>query len=804
HCEVLMEIFYGGELGVDPDTPVNKIRESLENIQAISFSVEEKRFNPAEQEFWSDLSSGIYTVALEFFLEKHLTYVFAFEKEEITDFLIEFIDGRSEKVIYSFELPIGKELTLDSYPDLPSDGPGYTVSWSNTDSFIPDRNVKIYAVYNYTQYAINYVYDDELFEEAYGGHDYYTVATDSSGEIMPVSLKTMYSAKKKFLGWSTQLNGQPIREFKADLSNLNGVTLYLIAEDYTSEELSFYQQFENTLNLSQYTLTNVEEDRIIVVDKASKYAHAISQFSNNEKKSTVIWYGDYYYNLSGGWYCEKPFEEEISHITDIGLAHCFPKNKCATNIVKTADGYQYDLVFADESYAFTVKSNGNYFTAIESEYAKTHIKATLSNKAEKLKIPTNLEFKVFPRTTVTDVDLGEFVFDLDTSHLNYADFVEYFEKSTFNYESKHIYLGLYTDKELTTPLTESYYNSNKNNRLSIYTKFIDKKEYIDRILIGVDVYVEYDHSQTGQRNKVLLESLSLSVSDLVLLPALCEKYDGWGQYGYILSNDMATVYDRASLILKEGKGRVGIFNEIDVYQWISTNLNKLISGDYSIEVCIFTDVQSCHITIEGYGSFYHDPYLRPTEWLIEKDGMVPSGYYKDAECTNSISEREYLGSEITIYCTWEKGEIVTITVYEDENRNKQIKTSTAVSIYDLNGYWWVDQPFFYDKQLTLAVPYGTRPEDGKTYYINSSIKEVEFTIICNQVAYKTKGYKNTSLQFNMLSRNGIFSKIESELRKLDLLPDYSESFLNLLIKEGALTSFQQKKGQNIISTLAIN
>ena len=103
HCEVLMEIFYGGELGVDPDTPVNKIRESLENIQAISFSVEEKRFNPAEQEFWSDLSSGIYTVALEFFLEKHLTYVFAFEKEEITDFLIEFIDGRSEKIIYSFE-----------------------------------------------------------------------------------------------------------------------------------------------------------------------------------------------------------------------------------------------------------------------------------------------------------------------------------------------------------------------------------------------------------------------------------------------------------------------------------------------------------------------------------------------------------------------------------------------------------------------------------------------------------------------------------------------------------------------------
>ena len=452
-------LFRGGELGLNPQTSVDKMMTSMD-VEPL----DTKYINPLDRkldlnsfEFWLDLPGGVYTVVIQMKVPDIksgvFTYLYCFEKPEVTEFTIRFVDDEDGSIMKTLKLPVGETLTADMYPELPANGVGYTLEWSHEAPFIPERSLEIRLLYSYINYPITYVYDEDTFTVVYGGNDSYALFPPKDGIYPEFSLHTMFSEEKKFLGWSTEEGGEPMRVFTPDRENTTPITLYLIWEDYTAEELDFYRIFENTLGLTKYTLTDIDHDRLIVVDKAAGYAHRSYSYSDKKECSTELWYGGYYYSLSGKFYCEREFEEELEEIYETGLKSSFPRRNCATNIVKTADGYEFDIVFANESYHLTVKSNGNYFTAISGDYNKSYINATLTNTAERLDIPTNFEFRVFPRTTVENVDTDEFILDTNNVYESFEEFLYQFEENfrSYNHQGEYIYLGIFTDEACTTP-----------------------------------------------------------------------------------------------------------------------------------------------------------------------------------------------------------------------------------------------------------------------------------------------------------------------------------------------------------------
>lgn len=793
-----VEVFRGGEIGIDPQTTFDDLHEKykLEFLFATGVRMAEKRLDLAEWGLWNE-PGEIYTVYLECSMpEGEFTYVFSFEKPEITHFLIEFIDGMTGELIHSFELPVGEAVTPEMYPELPADGVGYTVEWSEDGAFVPERNIEIVALYRYIEYPINYVYDEDVFEEVRSGHDSYTLMPDKDGTPWEYFFKTMFSEEKKFLGWSTEPDGEPMRILTPDRENPAPITVYLIWEDYTAEELEFYRLFEATLGLSKYTLTDIERDRLIAVDKDAGYAHRSYDLSGGKESYTVIWHGGYYYHLRDEYYCEKEFEEELAEIHELGLKRNFPRRNCATNIVKTADGYEFDIVFANESYHLTVKSNGNYFTAISGDYNKDYINATLTNTVEKLDIPTDFEFKVFPRTTVMNVDTNELILDTNNSYDSFEEFLYQFEEdfSSYDHQCEYIYLGVFTDEACTIPLTEDYYQANKGGRLKLYTKVMEKGEYLDAAEITVNIYIDYHLMPSGRNGSVMTDTLKLTIKELSTLGEYCKKYEGWGEYGYV-SLDNLVVYDTEGLILQEDYVYLDFFSDSDFLQWVTHKLTEPVDGDYTLEARIHVEGEDpCLITIDGYGSFYDSARFRPEKWLIAKDGMVPSGYYLDAELTNPVPDGYPFESEVTLYCSWVKGEIISFTVYQDEAFNATITTTSTTALYDaLSGYWCSSNPLFYDEKCTEFVNYDSQIEGGMTYYVNSEAEKVSFTIVCNGKSYELEGYENTSLDFNRFFWEYPYNDIERDLRDLDLYPDFSEEDMSALIKEGATYEIEAKE-----------
>ncbi len=798
--DAYIQVFRGGELGIDPRTPIKEAVEGLMPAFDIHVGMIERQLDLVANNLWSELPGGIYTVIFEYrdMPEGEFTYVYAFEKPEVTEFTIKFVDDADGSIMKTLKLSVGETLTADMYPDLPADGVGYTVEWSEKAPFTPERSLEIRLLYSYINYPITYVYDEDAFTVVYGGNDTYALFPPKDGIYDQFSFHTMFSEEKKFLGWSTEEGGEPMRVLTPDRENPTPITVYLIWEDYTAEELEFYRLYEATLNLSKYTLTDIEHDRLIVVDKAAGYAHRSHPYSDKKECSTELWYGGYYYSLSGEWYCEREFEEELAEIHELGLKHSFPRRNCATNIVKTADGYEFDIVFANESYHLTVKSNGNYFTAISGDYNKDYINATLTDTAERLEIPTDFEFRVYPRTTVMNVEAGDFILDAHHSYESFEMFIEQFEENfrSYDYQDKYIYLGIFTDQACTTPLTQDYYEANKGGRLKLYTKLIDKESYIESLTVTVNIYIDYHLMPSGKSGKALMNTLTLPVTELSTLLDYCKEYEGWGEYGYVsLDGGNLALYDEGCLILKEGYAYLDYISDKDFLQWISHELTKPIAGDYALEVRINVDGEDpCRITIDGYGSFYNSAYFRPENWIISKDGMVPSGYYFDASLTNPVPGGWPFDGEVTLYCSWVPGEVVSFTVYQDENYSATITTTTATKLYDaLMGYWCNGYPLFYDEKCTEFVNYDVQIEGGVTYYVNSEIDKVSFTLVCNGKTYQVEGYENTSLDFNRFFWKYPYDDIERDLRNQDLYPDFSEAAMSALIKEGATYEIEAKE-----------
>ena len=797
-------LFRGGELGLNPQTPMDKVVGGfgLEHITTEHISPLERQLDLTSNGFWVDLPGGVYTVIIQLEVPEIeggiFTYAYCFEKPDVTEFTIRFVDDADGSIIKTLKLPVGETLTEDMYPELPANGVGYTVEWSEEAPFTPERSLDIRLLYSYINYPITYVYDEDAFTVVYGGSDTYALFPPKNGIYDEFSFHTMFSEEKKFLGWSTEEGGEPMRVLVPDRENPTPITLYLIWEDYTAEELEFYRIFENTLSLTKYTLTDIEHDRLIVVDKAAGYAHRSHPYSDEKECSTELWYGGYFYSLSNKWYCEKEFEEELAEIHETGLKSNFPRRDCATNIVKTADGYEFDIVFANESYHLTVKSNGNYFTAISGDYNKSYINATLTNTAERLEIPTDFEFKVFPRTTVMNVDTDEFISDIYNTYETYEDFLRQFEEDfrSHNYQGKYIYLGIFRDEACTTPLTEDYYEKNKGGRLKLYTRLLDMESYIESLTVTVKIYIDYRLMPSGRSGKALMDTLTLPVTELSGLFTHCKEYEGWGEYGYVWLEGNTVIYDDQRLLFKEGYAHIDYINDTDFLQWLKGELTEPVDGDYTLEARINVDSEDpCHITIDGYGSFYDSANFRPEKWLIEKDGMVPNGYFFDAALTDPVPDGWYFdGDEVTLYCSWARGEIISFTVCDVNGFSETIRTSSATVLYDaLWGYWCDSYPLFYDEKCTEFVNYDLQIEDGKTYFVNSRMEKVSFTIVCNGKYYELRGYENTSLDFNKFFWDIPYDEIERDLRNQDLYPDFSEAAMSALIKEGGVYEIEARE-----------
>ena len=479
---------------------------------------------------------------------------------------------------------------------------------------------------------------------------------------------------------------------------------------------------------------------MVSVDRNAKYIYTIRNIGEDDNEHAELYVNGNCYDFSNNRYWEALYELNIHEIELQHLKNCFAGIDKAANIVKTTNGYEYDVIYPSTQYHYVVTSNGNYFTNVSSNYTTDGmLDATLSNEIDKISAPTDFIYYSDNYISVYNQYTLERMVILYGSATSLDHFLGGLNSQYFLYENE-MFGNIYVDMNCTTLLSDEYIKSHQGERINLFTCVVNKEDIVNSLTINIDLYSKY--ISDGYEKESYIKSMKVSVTDLEYLSSLGSS-QGWFEYGYLHGDGYVEFYDPLNVISKDGY----LYQNMDE---LLSQFNTFISDDYTVKAFINGEgYETCYITIDGYSSFYHNANFDPTTWNLKHNGMIVDKYYYDSNLTNEITFGEYLGKETTIYCSWVKGEIISITIYENDDYQHTYEVKSNVNIYDLSeGYWWENYPLFYDKEFREYVPANAEIIDGSTYYINTKIELVTFYLNKNGQTYEVYGHPYLPVSVN--------------------------------------------------------